>query len=139
MINRIKLGVMVFLAVFALVYVSEARAVEVESLNGTWVAQWTWEDQGSWSDEWTITQKGKKITGHSDADYHLKGKIKGSKVNFKISGADCSIKCKGTLIADNAMEGTMQCTDYDVSGTWYAVKVSNVSASSDVSVNETEE
>lgn len=127
MIKSVKWGVMVFLTVFALVYASEVRAVGVESLKGTWTAQWTLDGWSSWSDTWTITQKGKKITGHSDDDYHLKGKIKGSKVNFKVSGADCAIKCKGTLIADNAMEGTMVCTDYNVSGTWYAIKVSESS------------
>lgn len=136
MIRGVKLGVMVFLAVFALVCASEVRAVGVESLKGTWTAQWTLDGWGSWSDTWTITQKGKKITGHSDDDYHLKGKIKGSKLNFKVSGADCAIKCKGTLIADNAMEGTMQCTDYNVSGTWYAIKVSE---SSDTVSDETGE
>lgn len=41
MINRVRLGIMVLLAVFALVYVSEVRAENIEKgakVAGTWVA-----------------------------------------------------------------------------------------------------
>ena len=126
MINRIKLGVMVLLAVFALVYVSEVRAVDVEkksNLTGTWAASGTWVDWGPWSETWTIKQKGKKITGSSNAGYDFKGKVKGSKINFQIL-AGCYPKYTGT-VSNNSMNGTMECTNQSGSGTWSATKTTD--------------
>lgn len=126
MINRIKLGVVVLLAVFALVYVSEARAVDVEkktNLTGTWAASGTWVGSGSWSETWTIKQKGKKITGSSNAGYNFKGRVKGSKINFKIS-AGCYPTYTGT-VSNNTMSGTMECEDHSYSGTWSATKTTD--------------
>lgn len=134
MINRVKLGVMVLLAVFALVYVSEVRAVEVEKgtkVAGTWAAQGTWEDWGAWSETWTIKQKGKKITGQSSAGYKFKGKVKGSKITFTIL-AGCHPEYTGT-VSNNSMSGTMECTDYAGSGTWSATKTTDVLESSGAS------
>lgn len=133
MINRVKLGVMVLLAVFALVYVSEVRAVEVEKgtkVAGTWAAQGTWTGSGSWSDTWTIKQKGKKITG-SGSGYDFKGKVKGTKITFKISSG-CYPTYTGT-VSNNKMSGTMECEDHSYSGTWSATKTTDAPESSGAS------
>ncbi len=67
MINKVKPGVMILLAVFALVYVSEARAVDAHSIvkiGGTWDVSGTWEDH-EWTATWTISQSRKKIRGYA--------------------------------------------------------------------------
>ncbi|MBI5308273.1 MAG: hypothetical protein HZB37_08110 [Planctomycetes bacterium] len=136
MINRVRLGIMVLLAVFALVYVSEVRAENIEKgakVAGTWVAQGQWVGDGSWSETWTITQKKKKITGHSSAGYDFKGKVKGTKITFQIS-AGCHPNYEGTVSNNNStMGGTMQCTSGTGNGTWSATETTDAPESSGAS------
>ncbi|MBI5307682.1 MAG: hypothetical protein HZB37_04945 [Planctomycetes bacterium] len=77
MINRVKSGVMVFLAVFALTCVSEAREVGAKkgiNVSGNWAASGMWEDH-EWESPWSISQKGKRIKGYAYGTIPFKGPV----------------------------------------------------------------
>lgn len=136
MINRVKLGVMVLLAVFALVYVSEVRAVEVENginVTGSWAIKGQWTGGAPWNDVLTLKQKGKKVTGQSSGGIKLKGTVKGSKISFNVL-ADCYPTYIGTVTNTSMKNGTMKCKNTSDSGTWSAKKVGKATESSGASI-----
>lgn len=130
MIERLRPSVMICLAVVALVYSSEVRAVEVEkkiNLDGTWTVHGMWEDH-EWEAEWGISQTRKKIRGYAYNIIPFTGKIKGSNVIINFTDG-CKPQFEGT-VSNNSMSGTFKCTaDSDDSGTWVATKVTNAPVS----------
>lgn len=111
-------------AVLALCYVSEVRAEGVGTVNisGTWAAHGTWTGDGSWNETWTITQKGKRFSGHSTGGFDFKGWVKENSVKFKIA-AGCFPRYEG-MATTTSMSGTMECTQGQGTGTWGATKSS---------------
>lgn len=123
---------MVFLAVFALVYVSEAREVGAKkgiNVSGNWAASGTWEDH-EWESPWSISQKGKRIKGYAYGTIPFKGRIKGTTIRIYFPSG-CKPIYTGT-VSNNSMSGTMKTKDCPDTGTWKATKVTNAPESIDV-------
>lgn len=132
MINRVKPGFVILLAVFALVYVSEAQAVDAKkgiNVSGNWAASGTWEDH-EWESPWSISQKGKKIRGYAYNTVSFKGRVKGTTIRIYFPSG-CKPVYTGT-ISNNSMSGTFKTKDCPDKGTWKATKVTNAPESIDV-------
>ncbi len=135
MINRVKPGLIILLTIFALVYVSEAKAVGVKrgiNVSGNWAASGTWEGN-DWESPWSISQKGKRIRGYAYGTIPFKGRVKGSKIRIYFPSG-CKPVYTGT-ISNNSMSGTFTTKDCPDKGTWKATKVSNAPESIDVSAS----